>query len=309
MPAIKKITDQIAEDMRAKYGAGESTQAELADLFNVSVPTVNKTVKGVKPAKRKYKVNPAKAIRDESIVAEYDLDAGIGMKELAAKYEMTHQNVSLILQAAGVNPRQEYFGRLRVQGAVRKEQVAAEAQGKRDAKVQKVQDLAALWQTGCKVEEFRVAAGLKSVNAAQVKIVHLRKKYGDEMFPRRNTRIIIDPADKQAKVEELSAIYLADPKNTAALAAVFGDKESSVQSRICSLRKDLENGEAMFPCRRAKRNTSYVSVETEEEKELEKESAIIEEVVSEVGLAFAAEEVVSEVGLVFAAEGVVEEAE
>lgn len=255
MPAVKKITQEIAEDMRSKYESGEATQAELADLFNVSIPTVNKTVKGVKPAKRKYRVNPAKAQRDAALVAEYDPDAGVGMKELAQKYEMTHQNVSLILKAAGINPQQEYFGKLREQSHKRQKRVEALKQAKRDAKAAKIQELSQLWIGGCTIEQFREAAGLKSANAAQVKIVHLRKKYGEEQFPRRNTRTSMTQEERDAKIAELSRLYQEDPANTAALASVFGEKESSVQRRVCQLRKTLENGEEMFPRRRKARQT------------------------------------------------------
>lgn len=270
-PATKKITDQIAEDMRAQYEAGEATQAELADLFNVSVPTVNKTVKGVTPVKRKYKKNKAKEQRDATIVAEYDPDNGVGMRELSEKYEMTYQNVSLILKSAGVSPRQEYFSKLREQSSQRKETLAQEVQAKQVAKKEKLQKLSQMWISGCTINEFRAEAGLKSANAAQVKIVHLRKKHGDTMFPRRNVRNTLSAEDREAKVAELSRLYMEDPTNLTALAAVFGEKESSVQRRICDLRKSEENGEDLFPRRRKARKAKVVP-EVPEAAEEEKEN-------------------------------------
>lgn len=270
MPAVLKITDQIAADMRAQYEAGEATQAELADLFHVSVPTVNKTVKGVKPPKRKYKRSDKKAQRDAAIVAAYDPDNGVGMRELAEKYEMTYQNVSLILKAGGVSPRQEYFSKLREQSAQRKEAEEKEALAKIEAKKAHIQSLSALWVGGCTIDEFRQAAGLRSVNAAQVKVVHLRKKHGEELFPRRNVRSSLTEEEQAAKVAELSRLYKEDPSNTEALASVFGEKESSVQRRICQLRKNEVNGEELFPRRRKSRKTAEsVSEVVEEEKSVE----------------------------------------
>ena len=188
MPAIKKISSQIAEDMRELYETGERTQAELADLFAVSVPTVNKTVRGVRPVKRKYKRSTAKQERNAAMVEAYNPDEGVGMKELAQQFEMTHQNVSIILKKAGINPQKEYFGRLKEQAGDRKVRVEQEREAKREAKRQKLQELSELWKSGCTVEEFRVAGGLKTCNAAQVKIVNLRKKHGEDMFPRRRGR-------------------------------------------------------------------------------------------------------------------------
>ena len=269
MPALKKITDTIAEDMRKQYASGEATQAELADLFKVSVPTVNKTVKGVKPEKRKYKTNPAKSERDSAIVAEYNPDNGMGMKELAVKYNMTHQNVSLILKAGGVNPQVEYFGKLKVQSEARKERVQAEKLEKQDKRKEKLERLSELWKSGCSIEQFRDAAGLKSSNAAQVKIVHLRKK-NPEAFPLRSNRSSLSDDERADKVAELSRLYLEDPTKLSALAAVFGEKESSVQRRICQLRA-LENGNQMFPRRRNRKEKVVVSDEVkvgEEQKEM-----------------------------------------
>ncbi len=265
-PAVKKITETIADDMRAKYGTGEATQAELADLFHVSIPTVNKTVKGIKPQKRKYRVNPQKAERDAAIVAEFDPANGVGMKELAAKYDMTHQNVSLILKSNGIKPQQDYFEKLKEKSAARKERLETEKKAHQEAKEAALEKLSQMWKDGCTIDEFRQEAGLKSTNAAQVKIVHLRKKYGDEKFPRRNSSAHSTDADYGQKVAELSKLYLQDPTDLTALAAVFGEKESSVSRRIHLLRKNMENGETMFP-RRRKARKSQASEVAEEEKE------------------------------------------
>jgi hypothetical protein len=251
-PAVRKITDEIAADMRAKYETGEYTQAELGELFRVSVPTINKTVKGVKPAKRKYQHrNPKYAERNESIVTEYK--AGATTRDLATKYEMTHQNVSLVLKKAGINPQDRYFSELASQKAERVARVEAEKAAKKAAKAEKVEELSKLWAGGATIEEFRAAAGLKSVGAAQVKVVHLRKKYGEGMFPKRAAfgmtaeKRAEAQAEKAEKAKELSRLWI-DKADNEALAAVFGWKPDTVVRRVPKFREEF--GEEMFPYRR-----------------------------------------------------------
>lgn len=253
MAAPKKITEQIAEDMRERYGKGETTQAELASLFNVSIPTVNKTVKGIKSPKRGYKRNAAKAKRNEEIVSAYAPDDGVGMKELSEQFNLTYQNISIILQAAGISPRSNYFKKLGEGKVVRAAAMASQKELKKAQRQEKVEKLSALWCSGCSVEEFRVVAALKSVNAAQVKIVLLRKKHGEELFPRRSSRNRLSADEMEAKVGTLSALYIDNPKNTEEMAAVFGEKESSLSRRICMLRKDLADGEELFPRQRKRK--------------------------------------------------------
>jgi len=184
---------KIAEDIKAKYQSGESTQSELAESFHVTVSAINKLVKGVKPEKRKYHRNQEKLQRNEKIVAAYK--TGTEVKQLAKQFNMTHQNVSLILKEAGIKPQSSYIAKLKEQGAETKARIAAQKEAKKIEKLQAVQQLSTLWKGtfpckgGCTIEEFRVAANLKSVNSAQVKLVLLRKAYGDEMFPRRNRKL------------------------------------------------------------------------------------------------------------------------
>lgn len=177
---------EIADDIKARYQSGEQTQAELAESFHVTASAINRLVKGVKPEKRKYRRNEGKISRNVEIVAAYN--DGTEVKDIAVQYEMTHQNVSLILKSAGITPQSSYISKLKEQGAATKARLAAEKEAKLEAKEEAVESLSALWSGGCTIEEFRVAAGLKSVNSAQVKLVLLRKKHGDAKFPRRNRR-------------------------------------------------------------------------------------------------------------------------
>ena len=291
MPATKKVTETIAEDMRAQYESGNATQAELADLFNVSVPTVNKTVKGVRPVKRKYRVNSKKSERDAELIAAYDPDNGVDMKSLAERFNMTHQNVSLILKTAGINPQQDYFSKLKQKAADRKQQIMQEKLEKKQENIEKVNTLSRMWIDGATVEQIREAAGLKSENAAQVKLVNLRKQYGDEMFPRRRSVRTFNAEDAQEKIAELSRIYRETPTDKEALGAVFGDEPASVVRRICQLRDRLEDGETLFPRQRKPKNPKVAETVSETVEEKEENDSIEESVDS---LDFTSEEEISE---------------
>ena len=200
---------EIADDIRARYQSGESTQAELAESFHVTASAINRLVKGVKPEKRKYRRNEEKIQRNEQIVEAYN--AGSEVKDLAAKYEMTHQNVSLILKEAGITPQSSYISKLKEQGAATKARLAAEKEQKKQAKIDAVEQLSALWSGGCSIEEFRAAAGLKTVNSAQVKLVLLRKKYGEEKFPRRNRKAgTVETVEAPEVVEEVEQEQVVD---------------------------------------------------------------------------------------------------
>jgi transposase len=258
MPATKKITDQIAEDIRGKYQTGDFTQSELADLFSVSVPTINKTVKGVKPEKRKYTHRSNKyAERDAEIVRMYTEDGKTTREIVAALTEtgvkMTHQNVSLILKKNDINPRARYFTQLGEQKAERDEKLAEQKAAKRAAKEELVEALSLAWKAGTPIDGIREMAGLKSVNAAQVKIVNLRKKYGVEKFPKRAAfgqsaeKLAAAKEEKDVKVAELSKLW-TEGADKDQMAAVFGWKPETVTRRIPKLR--AEYGVEAFPYRR-----------------------------------------------------------
>lgn len=265
MAAVKRMTDEIAKDLQEKYASGEYTQAELGELFSFSAPTINKTVKGVVPAKRKYSHKTTRFVeRNEAILADYN--GGSTTRQLADKYEMTHQNVSLIIKKAGLDPRDRYFEAIGKQREEREARLAVEKKKKAERKLEKVERLSELWKAGATVDEIREAAGLGSVGAAQVKIVLLRKKYGVEKFPKRNAFGLSAEERAEAarkrleKVEELSRLWNSGEATNEEMAAVFGWKPGTVVGRITSLRKEF--GEERFQYRRKpKAETTEVAEE------------------------------------------------
>lgn len=253
MAAVKRMTDEIAKDLQEKYATGDYTQAELGELFSFSVPTINKTVKGVVPAKRKYSHKTTRFVeRNKAILSDYN--SGATTRQLADKYEMTHQNVSLIIKKAGLDPRDRYFEAIGKQREEREARLAAEKKEKAERKMAKVNQISELWKAGATVDEIREAAGLGSVGAAQVKIALLRKKYGVEKFPKRNAFGLSEEERAEAarkrleKVEELSRLWNSGEATNEEMAAVFGWKPSTVVGRVTSLRKEF--GEERFQYRR-----------------------------------------------------------
>lgn len=200
------LKEQVIEDIKAKYGSGEATQSELASSFSLSVSQINKLVKGVRPEKRKYRRSEEKQARNATIVEEYN--SGVAVKDIADKYKMSYQNVSLILKQAGLHPQEAYVSKLKEQGAARKLREAEAKKLKQSEKQEAVVKLSELWKSGATIEEFRAAAGLKTVNSAQVKLVLLRKSHGEEMFPRRNRRKVeeaVEAVQAPEAVEEVEA--------------------------------------------------------------------------------------------------------
>jgi transposase len=264
MAATKKITDDIAKDIRERYVTGEYTQAELASEFNVSVPTINKTVKGVAPEKRKYTHTTNRYVeRDTEIVRLFN-EEGLTTRQIRDRlaeaedgFDMTHQNVSLILKKNGIVPRERYFSQM----AEKREAIEAareeERAARREAKRQAAERLSEAWKNGADIEEIRVMAGLKTANSTHVKIVNLRKQYGEDMFPKRAAFGMSEEtrearrAERDEKAARLSELWKNRASNEE-LAAVFGWKSDTVICRIPLLRKQY--GEDMFPYRRAPKN-------------------------------------------------------
>lgn len=268
MPNVKRMTDEIAKDLRDKYATGEYTQAELGELFSFSVPTINKVVKDVTPPKRKYSHKTTRFVeRNKAILADYQ--AGATTRQLADKYEMTHQNVSLIIKKAGLDPRDRYFEAIGKQREERKARLAAEKKEKAERKLKKIERLSELWKAGATVDEIREAAGLGSVGAAQVKIALLRKKYGVEKFPKRNAFGLSEEERAEAarkrleKVEELSRLWNSGEATNDEMASVFGWKPRTLVGRITSLRKEF--GEERFQYRRKPKTETTESTEATEE--------------------------------------------
>lgn len=245
------VTEELSTAIRSDYQSGSFTQAELATKHGVSLPTINRVVKGVKPEKRKYTHKDSKfAERNAQVLAK--AQAGASTRELAAEFGVTHQNISLILKKGGFNPIGAHKERLAVKAAARTEAVTAQKKAKADAKLEKITALSNLWKSGAPIGEIRTAAGLKSDNAAQVKIVLLRRKFPD-LFPKRPAfgRTAQETAEaageRLAKVEKLSAAWI-EGKSAAECAEAAGWSVNTFTRTLPHLRKTF--GTDKFPYRR-----------------------------------------------------------
>ena len=246
-----KIDETLATAIRSDYQSGSFTQAELAAKHSVSLPTVNRLVKGVKPEKRKYTHKTSKFTERNSQILE-KAKAGASTRELATEFGVTHQNISLILKKGGYTPIDAHKERLAAKAAARAERVTAQKQAKAGAKMEKVNALSALWKSGAPMEAIREAAGLKSINAASVKVVLLRRKY-PLLFPKRPAfgRTAQETAEaageKLAKVEKLSAAWI-EGKTAAECAESAGWSAKTFTRTLPHLRKQF--GIEKFPYRR-----------------------------------------------------------
>jgi Mor family transcriptional regulator len=247
------VTAEVSSAVCEDYKSGTFTQEELANKYSLSVPTVNRLIKasGAKPEKRKYQHKDNRFVeRNALIVAKHD--AGASTRELSAEFNVTHQNISLILKKAGRSPIAIHKDRLSVKSAARSQRIAGEKANKKAAKFEKIQKLSDMWKSGAKVAEMREVAGLKSDNALQVKIVLLRRKYPD-LFPKRPAfgRTALQSAEGQAerlaKVEKMSAAWNAG-KTPAECAESAGWSVATFVRTLPHLRKEF--GEVKFAYRR-----------------------------------------------------------
>lgn len=187
MTSTQKTRVTLTAEQIASYSAGEKTQTEIAKDTGVSLPTVNKLLKGVtKPLKRKY-TSVKNNDRNIEVVRLFTQEKKT-LREIAAQFGCTHQNISLILKRNDVDPGQQLAARNNARSAASQEKFLAQRAEKAKTREEKLQVLSTLWKEGKSVEEIRVATGLKSVGAVNVKIVLARRKFGVELFPLRNHR-------------------------------------------------------------------------------------------------------------------------
>lgn len=259
MSVTAEMTSAIAED----YKSGSFTQAEIATKHGISLPTVNRLIKasGVKPQKRKYSHKDSKfSDRNAQVVQKWQ--AGASTRDLATEFNVTHQNISLILKKAGHSPVAVHRDRLGARSAARSERIAAEKQAKVGAKLENIQKLSELWKSGARIGEVRAACGLKSDNAAQVKIVLLRRKF-PELFPKRAAfgRTALQNAEatgeRLLKVEKLSAEWNSG-KTVAECAGAVGWTEKTLSRMLPQLRKKY--GVEKFAYRRQPKAVSVEGV-------------------------------------------------
>jgi DNA-binding CsgD family transcriptional regulator len=256
------VTAEVAEAIAADYKSGSFTQAEIAKKHGISLPTVNRLVKaaGAKPEKRKYTHKDTKFTeRNAQVVQKWQ--AGASTRDLATEFGVTHQNISLILKKAGHSPVAVHRDRLTVRATARAERVAGEKTARVSAKLEKVQKLSELWKSGAPIGDIREAAGLKSDNAAQVKIVLLRRKH-PELFPKRPAfgRTAAQTAEaageRLRKVELLSEAWNAG-KTVTECATVVGWSEKTLTRSLPHLRKQF--GVEKFAYRRQPKSKESVS--------------------------------------------------
>ena len=112
-------------------------------------------------------------------------------KMIAEKFGVTHQAISQTLQKSGINPGSALAARNAEKSAAATAKAMEKRQAREAARQAGIQKISDLWKAGAKVEEIRVACGLKSVGACNVKIVLLRRKHPD-MFPLRHQKRVTE---------------------------------------------------------------------------------------------------------------------
>jgi len=181
-----QISTVLTDDQKAAYSAGNVTHAELAAASGVSVAIVSKALLGVtKPTKRKYS-STKHADRNAEIVRLFT-EEKLTLRALGEKFSCSHQNISLVLKRAGVDPGAALVARHQERSVVATKDLTEKREARIAERAIKVTALSDLWRAGAKVEDIRVACGLKSIGATNVKIVLLRRKF-PTLFPLRNHR-------------------------------------------------------------------------------------------------------------------------
>lgn len=148
-----------------------------------TIPTA--TEAEVKP-KRKY--NSTRNVERNAEIVRLFTEEKQTLRMIAEKFSVTHQAISQTLQKAGVDPGAALAARNAEKSAVATAKAVEKRQAREAARAAGVQKISELWKAGAKVEEIRVACGLKSVGATNVKLVLLRRKFGLELFPLRHQK-------------------------------------------------------------------------------------------------------------------------
>lgn len=109
---ITKLSDTQKQEIIAMYDAGGVSHADISTKMNVSLPTVSKCLRGIKPAKRKYTNTKGAAVADRNAtILRMVKEEGAKAIDIANKLGMTRQNVSLILRKNNIP---KYFVRKRL---------------------------------------------------------------------------------------------------------------------------------------------------------------------------------------------------
>jgi len=138
----------------------------------------------VKP-KRKY--TSTKNVERNAEIVRLFTEEKQTLRMIAEKFGVTHQAISQTLQKQGVDPGAALAARNAEKSAAATAKAMEKRQAREAARAAGVQKISELWKAGAKVEEIRVACGLKSIGATNVKIVLLRRKH-PELFPLRHQK-------------------------------------------------------------------------------------------------------------------------
>ena len=180
-----KLTAEQKQEISALYLTGTMNHADISVKLGVSLAAVSTCLKGVKPAKRKYTNTrgAALAARNADVLRMVQVE-GMKVIDVAAKLGMTHQNVSLVLRKNNVP---KFFVRKQLGEANRAEREAkleAARTSRKEKRLARVTQLAALWAAGEPVEKITQIIGFKSVASMHVHIVRMRAEFPDK-FPYR----------------------------------------------------------------------------------------------------------------------------
>jgi phosphate starvation-inducible protein PhoH len=148
-----------------------------------TIPTATEAT--VKP-KRSY--NSTKNVERNVEIVRLFTQEHQTLRMIAEKFGVTHQAISQTLQKQGVDPGAALAARNAEKSATATAKAVEKRAAREAARAAGVQKISELWKAGAKVEEIRVACGLKSVGATNVKLVLLRRKFGLELFPLRHQK-------------------------------------------------------------------------------------------------------------------------
>ena len=180
-----KLTAEQKQEISSLYLTGSMNHADISAKLGVSLAAVSTCLKGVKPEKRKYTNTrgAALATRNADVLRMVQVE-GMKVIDVAAKLGMTHQNVSLVLRKNNVP---KFFVRKQLGEANRAEREAkleAARTSRKEKRLARVTQLAALWAAGEPVEKITQIIGFKSVASMHVHIVRMRAEFPDK-FPYR----------------------------------------------------------------------------------------------------------------------------
>jgi IS30 family transposase len=139
----------------------------------------------VKP-KRKY--TSTKNVERNAEIVRLFTEEKQTLRMIAEKFGVTHQAISQTLKKSNVDPGAALAARNAERSATATAAAVEKRQAREAARQAGVQKISELWKAGAKVEDIRVACGLKSIGATNVKLVLLRLMLWLELFQFRHQK-------------------------------------------------------------------------------------------------------------------------